>query len=47
MRAVRTTRLGGPVVLDCVDLPDPVPGDGQTLYDVTTAGVKHADTHHR
>ena len=46
MRAVQITRFGGPEVLDVVDLPDPVPGDGQQLYDVSsTAGVNFADTH--
>jgi NADPH:quinone reductase-like Zn-dependent oxidoreductase len=25
---------------------DPVPGDGQQLYEVRTAGVNFADTHH-
>jgi NADPH:quinone reductase-like Zn-dependent oxidoreductase len=47
MRAVQITRFGGPEVLDIVDLPDPVPGDGQKLYEVSSAGVKFADTHHR
>jgi len=28
MRAVQITRFGGPDVMDVVDLPDPVPGDG-------------------
>ena len=46
MRAVQITRFGGPEVLDVVDLPDPVPGPGQQLYDVSTAGVNYADTHH-
>jgi len=45
MRAVQITRFGGPEVLDVVDLPDPVPGEGQQLYDVSTAGVNFADTH--
>jgi NADPH:quinone reductase-like Zn-dependent oxidoreductase len=45
MRAVQITRFGGPDVLDVVDLPDPVPGDGQQLFDVSTAGVNFADTH--
>ena len=40
-------RVGGPEVLDVVALPDPVPGDGQQLFDVSTAGVNYADTHHR
>jgi NADPH:quinone reductase len=46
MRAVKITRFGGrPEVLDVVDLPDPVPGDGEQLYDVSSAGVNFADTH--
>ena len=45
MRAVQITRFGGPEVLDVVDLPDPVPGPGQELYEVSTAGVNFADTH--
>ena len=45
MRAVQITRFGGPEVLDVVDLPDPVPADGQQLFDVATAGVNYADTH--
>ena len=47
MRAVQITEFGGPEVMDIVDLPDPVPGDGQQLYDVSTAGINFADTHHR
>jgi NADPH2:quinone reductase len=45
MRAVQITRFGGPEVLDIVDLPDPVPGPGQQLYEVSSAGVNFADTH--
>jgi NADPH2:quinone reductase len=45
MRAVQITRFGGPEVMDVVDLPDPVPGDGQQLYEVRAAGVNYADTH--
>jgi NADPH:quinone reductase-like Zn-dependent oxidoreductase len=45
MRAVQITRFGGPEVLDVVDLPDPVPGDGQHLYEVSAAGVNIADAH--
>jgi NADPH:quinone reductase len=45
MRAVQITRFGGPEVLDVVNLPDPVPGDGQHLYEVSAAGVNFADTH--
>ena len=47
MRAVQITRFGGPEVLDVVDLPDPTPGDGEQFYEVTSAGINYADTHHR
>ena len=47
MRAVQITRVGGPEVLDVVYLPDPAPGPGQQLYEVTSAGVNFADTHHQ
>ncbi|WP_448628051.1 quinone oxidoreductase family protein [Geodermatophilus sp. URMC 64] len=45
MRAVQITRFGGPEVLDVVDLPDPTPGEGEELYDVSAAGINYADTH--
>ena len=45
MRAVQITRFGGPEVLEIVDVPEPTPGEGQKLYDVSTAGVNFADTH--
>src|SRR3712207_2418234 len=45
MRAVQITRFGGPEVLEVVDLPDPVPGDGRQVYEVSAAGVNYADTH--
>src|ERR687886_2794838 len=45
MRAVQITRFGGPEVLDVVDLPDPVPGDGEQLYEVSSSGINFADTH--
>ena len=46
MRAVQVTRFGGPEVLDIVDVPEPTPGPGQQLYDVSTAALNFADTHH-
>jgi NADPH:quinone reductase-like Zn-dependent oxidoreductase len=46
MRVVQITRFGGPVVLDIVDVPEPQPGPGQQLYEVSTAGLNFADTHH-
>jgi NADPH:quinone reductase-like Zn-dependent oxidoreductase len=45
MRAVQITRFGGPEVLEIVDVPEPTPGPGQQLYDVSTAGINYADTH--
>jgi NADPH2:quinone reductase len=47
MRAVQITRFGGPEVLEIVDVPEPEAGPGQQLYDVSTAGLNFADTHHR
>ncbi|SEO43245.1 Zn-dependent oxidoreductase [Trujillonella endophytica] len=44
---MQITEFGGPEVLNVVDLPDPVPGDGQQLVDGSAAGVNVADTHHR
>jgi NADPH2:quinone reductase len=46
MRAVKITEFGGPEVLNVVDLPDPVPAEGQLLVEVSRAGVNYADTHH-
>ena len=40
MRAVQITRFGGPEVLDVVDTPDPLPGDGPHLYEVSAYGVE-------
>jgi NADPH:quinone reductase-like Zn-dependent oxidoreductase len=36
MRVVQITWFGAPEVLDVVDLPDPVPGQGQQLYEVNS-----------
>lgn len=47
MRAVQITELGGHEVMNVVELPDPTPGDGEQLFEVSTAGVNFADTHHR
>jgi NADPH2:quinone reductase len=45
VRAVQISEFGGPEVLQLVELPDPVPGDGLEVVDVTAAGVNYADTH--
>lgn len=46
MRAVQITEFGGSEVLNVVELPDPVPTEGQVLVEVSRAGVNYADTHH-
>jgi NADPH2:quinone reductase len=45
VRAVQVTGLGGPGVLEVVDLADPVPGTGQVLIEVDHAGINFGDTH--
>lgn len=45
MRAIHVTQFGGPEVLQVADLPDPEPGPGEVLLEVTGAGVNYADTH--
>src|SRR4051812_566776 len=47
MRAIRIDEWGGPEVLRLVEEPRPEPGDGETLIQVTRAGVNFADTHAR
>ena len=45
MRAIQVTRFGGPDVLEIAELPDPEPGPGELLLQVTGCGVNYADTH--
>jgi NADPH2:quinone reductase len=45
MRAVQITAFGGPEVLELADVPDPQPGNGFDLVEVSSAGVNYADTH--
>jgi NADPH2:quinone reductase len=47
MRAIRIDEWGGPEVMRLVDMPEPVPGDGEVLIEVSHAGVNFADTHQR
>jgi NADPH:quinone reductase len=47
MRAVQIEEFGGPEVLQVVDLPEPSPGDGEVLIEVSRAGMNFADTHQR
>jgi NADPH:quinone reductase len=48
MRAIRIDEWGGPEVMRLVeDMPEPVPGEGEVLIEVSHAGVNFADTHQR
>ena len=43
MRAIVPTGVGGPEVLQVVEVPDPVVGPGEILIDVHASGVNRAD----
>jgi NADPH2:quinone reductase len=45
VKAIQIQEFGGPEKLELVDLPDPEPGDGQVVVDVSRAGINWADTH--
>ena len=47
MRAVQIKEFGGPEVLELVELPDPVPAEGEVLVEISRAGMNFADTHKR
>ncbi|MFE9256538.1 MFS transporter [Streptomyces sp. NPDC006879] len=43
MKAITITEPGGPEVLTWTEVPDPVPGPGEVLIDVTASAVNRAD----
>lgn len=43
MRAVAFDNFGGPSVLHLTQLPDPIPGEGEALLQIRSAGVNHVD----
>jgi NADPH:quinone reductase len=45
MKAIQIEEFGGPDTLRHVELPDPVPGEGEVLVDVARSGINFADTH--
>ena len=47
MRAIQMQEFGGPEVLELAELSRPVPGDGEVLVEVSSAGLNFADTHTR
>ncbi|KAA2261766.1 quinone oxidoreductase [Solihabitans fulvus] len=47
MRAVQVRAIGGPEVLEVVEIDEPQPGPGELLVEVAAAGVNYIDTYHR
>jgi len=47
MKAIRVSQIGGPEVLELVDMPDPVAGDGELLVEIAAIGVNYIDTYQR
>ena len=45
MKAIQIEEFGGPEVMNLADLPDPVPGPGEVLVEITRTGVNFSDTH--
>jgi NADPH2:quinone reductase len=45
MRAIQLDQFGGPETLVVREIPDPVPAEGQQVFDVVAAGINYADTH--
>ncbi|MET7330278.1 quinone oxidoreductase [Nonomuraea sp. NPDC005650] len=47
MHAIVVSAPGGPEVLEYVERPDPVPGEGEIVVDVAASGVNFIDIYHR
>jgi NADPH2:quinone reductase len=45
VKAVQIEEFGGPEMLELVELPDPVAGEGEVVVEIARAGVNFADTH--
>jgi NADPH2:quinone reductase len=45
MKAIQIQEFGGPEVFEYRDLPDPEPGEGEALVEISRVGVNFADTH--
>lgn len=45
MKAIQIEEFGGPEVMDLVELPDPVAGEGEVLVTINRVGVNFSDTH--
>ncbi len=47
MKAIQLTEVGGPEVLKFVEVPEPEPGPGQAIVELTAAGVNYMDVQAR
>ena len=47
MKAIQMSEVGGPEVLQYVDVPRPQPGQGQALVEIKAAGVNYTDVYTR
>ena len=45
MKAIQIEEFGGPEVMNLVELPEPVPAEGESLINVRRTGVNFSDTH--
>ena len=45
MKAIQLQQFGGPEEMEYLDLPDPEPGEGEVLVEVSRVGVNFAHTH--
>lgn len=45
MKAIQIAEFGGPEVMDLVELPDPVAGEGEAVVAIRRTGVNFSDTH--
>ncbi|MGE0067473.1 MAG: zinc-binding alcohol dehydrogenase family protein [Solirubrobacterales bacterium] len=45
MQAIRIEEFGGPEVLEYLEVPDPVPAEGEVVVEVARSGINFADTH--
>jgi NADPH2:quinone reductase len=45
MKVIRIEEFGGPEVLRHAEVPDPTPGEGEVVVEVSRSGINFADTH--
>jgi len=47
MKAIQVSRVGGPEVLELVDIPTPQPKANEALVQINAAGVNFVDVYYR